>query len=121
MKVLIVNEDEKITDLLNQYLLKFYDVTIFSCPIKALVHYATYCEYDIVFSDYQSAKLAMNEFIDQVLLINPKQKFILNSASMNNRLFDLANKYEDNIYMCDLPAEKEIFKALCGSIVDSNK
>jgi len=116
MKMLIVNDNKKITKFLSQYFLKFYEVTVFYCPAKALIHYATYCEYDIIFFNYQTQKLAMNEFIEQVLFLNPGQRLILSSTSMNNKLIELAIKYEDNIYLSDQPSEKEIFKALCGSL-----
>lgn len=119
MKILIVDDDEYITDLLRQFLSPYYNVTTFNCPVKALVHYSENVDYSIVYSDFHMSKLDGDELVEQMLDINHKQKFILCTASLNKRLIDIANTHLNHIFLCDKPFDLHKFKALCESMIEN--
>ncbi|PCJ60552.1 MAG: hypothetical protein COA79_08245 [Planctomycetota bacterium] len=117
--ILIIDDDKYITDMLEDYLSNYFEVKTFNCPIEALIHYSKTPNYPIVFSDFHMGKINGDELVEQMLKVNPKQKFILCTASMNKKLFEISETYIDQIYLYDKPFDLKKFKELCDTIIES--
>ncbi|PCJ55370.1 MAG: hypothetical protein COA79_20820 [Planctomycetota bacterium] len=119
LRILIVDDDEIVTSILENYISNYYDVTIFNCPVKALIHYSKDQDYSIVLADIQMPKLQGDEMIEEMLRINSKQKFIISTVSMKPKIMKLANTYSDHIFISDKPFNLPKLKSLLDKITGS--
>jgi len=117
---LIVDDDEIVTSILETFFNEYYEVTVFNCPVKALIHYSNNVDYSVVLADIQMPKLQGDEMIEEMLRINSKQKFIICTVSLKPKLFKLAEKYSDLIYLVEKPFNLSKLKSLIESICNSD-
>ncbi|PCJ54362.1 MAG: hypothetical protein COA79_21840 [Planctomycetota bacterium] len=120
LKILIVDDDEIVTSILETFFNEYYEVTVFNCPVKALIHYSNNVDYSVVLADIQMPKLQGDEMIEEMLRINSKQKFIICTVSLKPKLFKLAEKYSDLIYLVEKPFNLSKLKSLIESICNSD-
>ncbi|PCJ52232.1 MAG: hypothetical protein COA79_24195 [Planctomycetota bacterium] len=113
MDILIIDDDEKITNVLSSYLNNSHNVTVFNNPIEALEYYKINIDFDVVITDFLMPHLRGDELIDKILDINLHQEFIVMSGFFQSEFIEHLKSLNYNVIMISKPFEfKKLDKIL---------
>jgi len=85
MKILILDDEESMTDTLFEYLRETNEVLIFNNPVEALDHYRDNPDFDAVITDYRMPMMFGDGFIKRILTENSNQPIIIISGFIGDQ------------------------------------
>ncbi|MBL4715982.1 MAG: hypothetical protein COA79_22540 [Planctomycetota bacterium] len=105
MKILIVDDIEDITEVLNLYLCDKHQVVTFNDPLKALGHYRNDPEFDVILVDMLMPNLRGDQLMEKIHEINPSQCFIVISGFFNSEVAEFLTEFSDYVFKLSKPID----------------
>ncbi|PCJ60547.1 MAG: hypothetical protein COA79_08220 [Planctomycetota bacterium] len=113
MKILIIDDDEELIDVLEDLLKTDHEVTCFNDPLKAWEHYQENQDFNVVITDFMMPKLRGDALIAKIFELTPNQSFIVISGFFTKQFTDILKISNAYIQMIKKPLDLfELEKAL---------
>ncbi|PCJ55385.1 MAG: hypothetical protein COA79_20895 [Planctomycetota bacterium] len=120
MKILVVDDNKHIVEMLAKYLSTRHNISSFVDPEEALEYYKGNSEVDVVITDFEMPNMNGDELIKKIFYLNPNQSFILISGYFTHSLKEVLKKSNAYIQMIDKPFENYVLDNALESIEKLN-